>query len=197
MDRFEFYLFGQPRLERGGKVVDISLRKALALLAYLTIKKGEYSRDYLATLLWPESDQRNGRASLRRTLYRINKSAGEDLLTTSADSISVNPSVEISIDVETFRRIVNEWVEEPRSSVEGDTQRPQALERAAVLYTDDFLAGFSIPDCFEFEEWRFFEAENLRSSLTRVLEQLIEIYQPKMITNGRSSMDDDCFHWIH
>jgi DNA-binding SARP family transcriptional activator/pimeloyl-ACP methyl ester carboxylesterase len=177
LDRLEFYLFGQPRLEQGGKVLDISLRKALALLAFLIINEGEYGRDYLATLLWPESDQKNARASLRRTLYRINKSTDESLLTTSADSITINPSVEILVDVETFRRIVDEWSEKPLPSMESDALRTQALENAVALYTDDFLAGFSISDCHKYEEWRFFEAEKLRVSLVRILEELIDTYQ--------------------
>lgn len=177
MDRLEFYLFGQPRLEQGGKVLDISLRKALALLAFLIINEGEYGRDYLATLLWPESDQKNARASLRRTLYRINKSTDEALLTTSADSITINPSVEILVDVETFRRIVDEWSEKLAPLMESDAQRTQALENAVALYSDDFLAGFSISDCHKYEEWRFFEAEKLRASLVRILEELIDTYQ--------------------
>ncbi|UCF62451.1 MAG: alpha/beta hydrolase [Anaerolineaceae bacterium] len=196
MDRLEFYLFGQPRLERGGKAIDISLRKALALLAYLVVTKGEYSRDYLATLLWPESDPSNARASLRRTLYRINKSASEELLTTSADSIVLNPSREISVDVEAFRRITDEWSETLRSSAENEPKRNRALENAAALYTDDFLAGFSISDCHQFEEWRFFEAENLRASLVRILEQLIDTYQKqtdydRAIQHGRRLLSLD------
>ncbi|NIM92227.1 MAG: alpha/beta fold hydrolase [Anaerolineales bacterium] len=177
MDKLEFYLFGQPRLESGGKFIDISLRKALALLAYLTITEGEYSRDYLATLLWPESDQSNARASLRRTLYRINKSAGGELLTTIGDAITINPSAEMAVDVGTFRRIVDECPEKLPSPMERDSQYIQSLENAVALYSEDFLMGFSIPDCYQFEEWRFFEAENLRASLVRILEQLVEFYQ--------------------
>jgi DNA-binding SARP family transcriptional activator/pimeloyl-ACP methyl ester carboxylesterase len=196
LDRLEFYLFGQPRLEQGGKVVDISLRKALALLAFLIINEGEYGRDYLATLLWPESDQKNARASLRRTLYRINKSTDEALLTTSADSITINPNMEISVDVEAFRRIADECFEKFLPSMESDAQRTQTLENAAALYTDDFLAGFSISDCHQYEEWRFFEAEKLRASLVRILEELIDTYQKqsdfdRAIQHGRRLLSLD------
>jgi DNA-binding SARP family transcriptional activator len=177
LDSLKFYLFGQPRLERAGKVIDISLRKALALLAYLAIQEGEYSRDYLATLLWPESDQRNARASLRRTLYRINKSTGGELLTSIGDSITINPSVDIAVDVLTFRQIVDEWIEKLRSSTALDAQSMNVLENAVTLYTEDFLAGFSIPECYQFEEWRFFAAEELRAALVRILEHLIDVYE--------------------
>jgi DNA-binding SARP family transcriptional activator len=77
MSQLRFFLFGPPRLKRRGEPIDLGLRKAMALLAYLVVTKGEYSRDDLATLLWPESDQSSARASLRRTLYLINRTIGK------------------------------------------------------------------------------------------------------------------------
>ena len=72
MLRLEMFLFGPPRLKCQGESVELGLRKAIALLAYLVVTKGKFSRDKLATLLWPESNQRSARANLRRTLYVVN-----------------------------------------------------------------------------------------------------------------------------
>jgi hypothetical protein len=44
------------------------------------------------------------------------------------------------------------------------------LTEAATLYTDDFLAGFSLADSPQFEEWQFFERETLRQQLTEALQ---------------------------
>lgn len=72
MAPLDFYLFGPPRLARAGQVIDISLRKALALLVYLAVTRQPHSRDALATLFWPENNQREARAStIRRGLTTI------------------------------------------------------------------------------------------------------------------------------
>ena len=51
MAQLRFFPFGSPRLKRRGEPVDLGLRKATALLAYLVVTKGEFSRDELATLM--------------------------------------------------------------------------------------------------------------------------------------------------
>jgi hypothetical protein len=62
MSRLKLFLFGPPRLkdwrlEDRGEAIDIRPRKALALLIYLAVTNQPHSRDALATLFWPESDQ--------------------------------------------------------------------------------------------------------------------------------------------
>src|SRR5690606_25178244 len=46
------------------------------------------------------------------------------------------------------------------------------LQEAVTLYTDDFLAGFTLRDCPEFDDWQFFQAEGLRQELATALELL-------------------------
>jgi hypothetical protein len=65
MSRLALYLLGPPRIERDGTAVQIRRRKAVALLAYLAVAGSSHSREKLATLLWPESDQSRALASLR------------------------------------------------------------------------------------------------------------------------------------
>ena len=78
MAAYRFYLFGAPRLEYLDQPVAIDTRKALALLAYLLIEKQPQSRDTLAALLWPESDQTSARAALRRTLSPLRNALFRD-----------------------------------------------------------------------------------------------------------------------
>jgi DNA-binding SARP family transcriptional activator len=47
------------------------------------------------------------------------------------------------------------------------------LTEAVTLYTDDFLAGFTLRDSPDFDEWQFFQAESLRQDLGAALEQLV------------------------
>src|SRR5712691_10844748 len=53
--------------------------------------------------------------------------------------------------------------------------RPDAasLERAAGLYRDDFLAGFTLRGCPDFEEWQASVSEELRQALARGLQRLV------------------------
>ena len=65
MSRLELYLLGPPRVELDGKLLHLSRRKALAFLAYLAVTGRPHSRDSLATLFWPQHDQKSARAELR------------------------------------------------------------------------------------------------------------------------------------
>ena len=103
MTRVHLALFGNPQIEVDGREVQLSLRKALAMLAYLSVTKHNHSRDLLATIFWPESDQSSARAALRRTLYRLNQALGEDVLAATPETISINPQVELTLDVDAFR----------------------------------------------------------------------------------------------
>jgi DNA-binding SARP family transcriptional activator len=177
MSGLKLFTFGGPRLERGGEPIDLKLRKATALFVYLGVTRREYSRDELATLLWPESDQSSARANLRRTLYTINRSVGENLLTSSRDTISLNPQHEIWTDVETFRHHIEECMLEDESSNDIDSRCISHLEEAVGIYQGDFLAGFTLPDCPAFDEWVFFESESLREMLSAALQKLASAYE--------------------
>ena len=177
MSQLSLFSFGPPRLEHRGENVSISLRKALALLIYLAVRKGKFSRDELATLFWPESDQSSARANLRRTLYVINKDLGEEILSSDKEIIFLNPQIDVWTDVERFRHYSEQSGLASESPMDDIARRTELLEKAAALYKGDFLVGFTLPDCPEFDEWQFFEAENLRGSLASILQQLVSTYE--------------------
>ncbi len=157
-------------------MLPLKLQKALALLAYLVVSGQPYTREALATLLWPDYDQIGGRGRLRRTLYELNSILASDILTATSDIIRLNDKADVWIDVRAFRQIVQDSLPDGASDKLSQKQL-QRLEEAAELYSDDFLAGFSLPDAPEFEEWRFFLAEELRRSLAAVLVQLSRAYR--------------------
>lgn len=177
MTQLKLYILGTPRLECQGRMITLSLRKGMALLIYLAVSRGAYSRDDLASLLWPESDQSRARASLRRTLYHVNKSIGGEIIATRSGSICLAPGLKIWTDVECFQNITNEYSKPVDGAKESDPKTIQRLEDAAAIYKADFLAGFSLPDSPEFDEWQFFETERLRGILASLLRQLISSYE--------------------
>src|SRR5947207_2373458 len=103
MAHLKLFVLGQPRLERDGGPVELNLRKALALLVYLAVSGQGHSRDALSTLLWPESDGREGRGRLRRTLHRLNEAIGEGILDSGPEAIRLSSDAELWLDSAAFR----------------------------------------------------------------------------------------------
>jgi predicted ATPase/DNA-binding SARP family transcriptional activator len=175
MPKLEFYFFGPPRIERDGEKVEISLRKALALLAYMVVTKQPYSRDALATLLWPDTDPSIALGRLRRALYRVNRAVEAEILLATRTMIELNRQVELWLDTDRFQQDVTACLFDSHS-----VGRPRAdclarLTHAAELYAGDFLAGFTLPDSPAFDEWQFFEGESLRRSFAKVLNELTHV----------------------
>ena len=175
MTPLKLSVFGPPRLEREGQLVELNLRKARALLVYLAVTGQPQSRDALATMLWPESDQREGRARLRRTLHRLNEALDEDLLVADADTIRLR-TADLWLDSATFRQHVAAGL----PAAPADMLAPERLAHlttAIELYADDFLAGFTLPDSPMFDEWQFFVRESLRQLYGQALEQLVQAHR--------------------
>jgi DNA-binding SARP family transcriptional activator len=68
MGRLILRLLGTPEVSHAEHPLTLQTRKVLALLAYLAVEHGVHSRDKITALLWPESDEERGKASLRRAL---------------------------------------------------------------------------------------------------------------------------------
>jgi len=151
-------LLGPPVVRRDGTPVTFDTRKATALLALLAVTGREYRREQLADLLWPDADSARGRASLRRTLS-VTAAVMGDGLTISRTAVALKPAA-VQVDVRDFETLI---------------ARPDAvsLERATRLYRDDFLAGFTLRDCPDFEEWQASVSEEFRQSLARGLQRLV------------------------
>jgi DNA-binding SARP family transcriptional activator/tetratricopeptide (TPR) repeat protein len=151
-------LLGPPMVRRDDAPVTFDTRKATALLALLAVTGREHSREQLADLFWPEADSAKGRASLRRTLS-VTAAAMGDGLSISRAAVALDPAL-VRVDVSEFKALIG---------------RPDAvsLERAASLYRDDFLAGFTLRGCPEFEEWQESVSEELRQVLARGLQRLV------------------------
>lgn len=156
--RAELYLLGYPRLDIDGRSVALGLQKGLALLAYVAQARSPIARETLSGLLWPELDAPSARGRLRRTLHRIRKASGVDILVADRASVALAGDVEVIVDTAGFEAACD----------------AEDFAGAMRLASGDFLAGFSLPGCEAFEEWAFFRREALRSRLVQALERLIE-----------------------
>lgn len=172
MASFKLHLFGPPRFIDGSTPVDIRPRKALALLVYLAVTQQPHSRDALATLLWPESDQTAARGSLRRTLHRLQQALPSGIIDASTDTIQLGRQVDLWVDTHAYQAILNQCLPALAPVDQLDASCYSRLAQAAQLYVDDFLAGFTLEDAPSFDEWQFFQQESLRRSATQLLDQL-------------------------
>lgn len=158
MPRLTLRLFGLPRTELDGQPIVTDRRKALALLIYLAVNGLDYTREALATLLWPDQDTSHVLAYLRRTLWEINQTFGPGWVRAERDIVGLyfDARTQMWIDVSRFRTLVAQ-------SRTRDSQQDivPLLEEAVGLYRDDFLAGFNLKDASPFEEWVSAQAEAL------------------------------------
>jgi ABC-type oligopeptide transport system substrate-binding subunit/DNA-binding SARP family transcriptional activator len=170
MSRLRLYLLGPPRLELDGEPVHLPRRKAMALLAYLAVTGRAHSRDSLATLLWPENDQQSARAELSRTLSLLNRILGPESLAADRATVALGPELDLWLDTAAFRERLAAGPVAP-----GSGRDVEAVE----LYRDDFLAGFTLRDSAQFDEWQFFQTQALKDELAAALEHLAQVHDQR------------------
>src|SRR5262245_28325501 len=171
MARLQLRLFGGFDLQAGpGHAVAIKLKKAQALLAYLACHPGQsHPRDKLATLLWPDIDDRQARANLRKVLFvlRSELSVISASLGLDEDPVRLDTGA-LDVDVLTFERLVRQ-------------APPETLREAAELYQGELLEGLSVTET-PFEQWLTTSRERLRDlaleALARLLRQQTESEEP-------------------
>jgi ABC-type oligopeptide transport system substrate-binding subunit/DNA-binding SARP family transcriptional activator len=175
MSHLVVFLLGPPRIELDGMPLDVNRRKAMALVVYLTMTGHHHSRDALATLFWPDYDQAQARAALRRTLSVLKQLLGE-WLEIDRESVGLKPDAGVWLDVSRFSHLVANC---PPSADLDCSACLAPLAEAAILYRDDFLAGFTLRDCPDFDEWQFFQNESLRRELAGALERLVTCHSAR------------------
>ena len=179
---------GTPQIIYNDAPAPIDRHKAVALLAYLTITGSAQHRDKLADLFWPELDQSRGRTALRRTLFSLTSalpSAGwvihrdhiafnftDSNVADTKRTKSVSP-LDIWLDVQQFREMLADCPL-PNAGDLGSCDRSclERLSRAVALYQGDFMEGFTLKDCPEFDHWQINQSEALRRDLASALERL-------------------------
>lgn len=152
----------------GHRVAGVSYNKMRALLAYLAMERErDHRREVLAELFWSGNDPATARGNLRRTLSDLRRvlelTTGKILFSTSKDTIRFIP--DIYVDAIEFAG------QAPISPQDHDTAQ-QRDERLVDLYRGEFLAGFSLPDCVDFEDWLQTQREALHRRALALLERV-------------------------
>ena len=114
--------------------------KTLALLAFLAMSPTSLfqRRDRIVGLLWPDLDQAHARAALRKTLHELRSALGAHVLSVARRRRNSACSRHRTLRRRRIRR--------------GHRER-QHIARALELYRGDFMPGFYLSGCVEFEHW--------------------------------------------
>jgi DNA-binding SARP family transcriptional activator/tetratricopeptide (TPR) repeat protein len=193
----ELALLGSPELRWRGQPLNLPTRKAVALLVYLACEPGVHPREKLASLLWPDNDETGGRTALRKALGFLTAEfevRGKMLfLNVNRDSLSFksDPSVthhfnDLELAAKRSRKLDDTDLEALRTSLEQTCDRVRG----------EFMAGFSLPDAFEFEDWLEVRREATRRDFDAVLQRLARVqagagHVPLALATARKRLDLD------
>jgi DNA-binding SARP family transcriptional activator/tetratricopeptide (TPR) repeat protein len=151
-------VLGPLEVTAGGAPLVVDTRKALAILVLVAVERRPFARDELAALLWPESDDESARGALRRTLSVLRSALADRWLRVDRSTVALDPDgtwVDLAV------------VEDAAGQSDAGT-----LETAAGLARGPFLAGFSLRDSPEFDDWRATRAVAADRAIAAVLDGL-------------------------
>lgn len=159
MTDFDIRLLGTVQaLRMGQPVKGFRAYKVLGVLGYLAAQDRPVMRGSLAMIFWPELDEPKALAELRRALNNLGALLPGCI---EADRLSVwvAPAARPRIDLFAFDELAG------RSDV-------AAWEQAAALCRGEFMAGFYLDECADFETWLLAERERWRQKASALLGRL-------------------------
>jgi DNA-binding SARP family transcriptional activator len=175
MTDLRLYLLGLPRLEYQGSTVRFERRKALALAAYLALSDHPQSRDTVADLLWPNLNREHGRTALRSTLRTLTTPIRVEWIEADRTTLRVNRE-QVWVDVHAFTKLLSESSLHQHSAETVCDTCAVLFRQALALYPADFMAGFSLSDSLEYDDWQMAQREWLRREYADVLRRLSLYY---------------------
>lgn len=163
-------LFGSLEIRRGETpIAGFVSGKAPALLAYLAVTGRPQSRDALAALLWGEMPDADAKNNLRQTLSNLRKLLEPYLLITR-EAVQFDTAAPHILDTTQFENHLR------RGRDVALPTRIAAFQQAAALYQGDFLAGFSVRDAPEFEDWMLAQRVRYRELALHTLHTLADYH---------------------
>jgi Tol biopolymer transport system component/DNA-binding SARP family transcriptional activator len=131
-------------------------RKRLGLMAILAGSTSPVSRERLAALLWPESDEAHARNALKQLLFTVRRELGDDAISELNGALALSAQV-VQSDVGDFRL----------------SYEAGALADAVNVYRGPFLDGVYVRGAPEFERWTEEVRHSLSADYASALESLV------------------------
>jgi DNA-binding SARP family transcriptional activator len=186
MTRFRICLLGKFAICRNGEPVQglDAARKGQEFLTYLLLYRDRaHAREALAATLWPDCSPEQSRKYLRQSLWHLQSALGagdcESLLRVELEWISVNPDVDLDLDIAALEHAFLAVQGVPGHAL--DTERIAMLEHAARLYTGDLLPGCAA-------DWCVYERERLARFYQSLTDKLMAYFE------ARQEHETACFY---
>ncbi|HEX6304548.1 MAG TPA: BTAD domain-containing putative transcriptional regulator [Anaerolineales bacterium] len=143
----------------GVPLVDFETNKVRALLAFLMVEADRpHRRETLAALLWSDLPPAAARNNLRQTLYRLRQVIGDEaaephFLSVTVNEIQFNTNSDHWLDIAAFDALLAASQKHHPHGFSLCEECIGRLRSAISLYQGDFLAGFSLSNCPQFDWW--------------------------------------------
>ncbi len=189
---YRLRLLGTIQVEKKGVPIrNFESRKGLALLGYLIRQHQPVSRSHLAGLFWGDKEEARGRRNLSRELSQLSARLS-DCFQADYHTVQFQPPPTYWVDTLAFAELVKSGLsgqiskgKDRQMAAVSETSgawfsqhlasdiQPDQLAEAVTLYQGDFMAGYYLDGCPEFETWLLREQESWRRQATEILERLI------------------------
>lgn len=168
MSALELQVFGVPALVVKGRETRLSLKRAVALLAYLSFNAGPVPRTDLAAMLWPEADETVGRTRLRRLVYNIEDVVGRGILESENDCLALMARP-VEVDALRFAQFARRAVEAATfdEGILAEARKWVARARCPLLQGISFGSE-------AFDDWLLAASIEHEHLLARLLERTID-----------------------
>lgn len=167
-------LLGPVEVRVKGEQVTMGYAKLHGLLIFLAMSSGRpQRRDYLAELFWPELSAPAGRQNLRRALFNLKSALGDanHLITAERNSITFN-HLDSWIDADILKTASS--ISHKQSF---DKKHRAQMIHAVELYRGEFMEGYLLEGCSEFDNWLQTQRATLQSYMLSLLEQLSNTFE--------------------
>jgi DNA-binding SARP family transcriptional activator/tetratricopeptide (TPR) repeat protein len=157
----EIHVLGPLEVRVDGAPIRVDTRKALAILALLAVEGRPYARDELAALFWPDSDDESARGALRRTLSVLRTALGDRWLRVDRAVVALGTQ--------------GTWIDLAAMDGKADAPDLATVQDACALARGPFLAGFSLRDSPDFDDWRATRAVTIERRVVTALVRMADL----------------------
>jgi DNA-binding SARP family transcriptional activator len=166
-------MFGQMNISNNGvSIADKLSKKLMALICLLVLNANrEVSREKIIAYLWPDSAEESARYNLRYNLWLVKKlipldANEQSFILITKDSCRINKQYRFQCD----KMRIDDFDIQGESSVE-------ELIQLKALFKGEFLEGFYLKNCDEFNEMILFERVVCQTKQIEIMKKLITLYE--------------------
>ncbi|MDX1523288.1 MAG: BTAD domain-containing putative transcriptional regulator [Anaerolineae bacterium] len=156
-------------------VTGLASRKAEALLIYLACTGRPHAREVLADLLWDDRPLDRALSNLRVLLTSLRRELSA-YLSIDRQTVAFNQDSAHRLDVAELESGLTAAHEQRSQSSALSAEAVAQLAQTLTLYQGDFLHGFYLRGCQDFEEWLLLERERLRLRVIEAQSELVAAY---------------------